>query len=139
MAKLEPGKMIYRNFGNSGLKVSALSIGNMININPDCYEEDKKIIEVSLKNGVNHFDTAELYGAGDAEVRLGRILKELQVPREEIVVSTKIHSAKDPDINSTFSTNKKHIRESIKKSLERLQMDYVDILYAHLYDYATPL
>jgi len=42
-------------------------------------------------------------------------------------------------MNSSFSTNRKHVRESIKKSLARLQMDYVDILYAHLYDYNTPL
>jgi len=66
MSLLQTGKMIYRNFGNSGLKVSAISLGNMINCNPANYEEDKRIIEVALKNGINHFDTAELYGAGEA-------------------------------------------------------------------------
>jgi|JI10StandDraft_1071094.scaffolds.fasta_scaffold1814385_1 aryl-alcohol dehydrogenase-like predicted oxidoreductase len=139
MSVLQTGKMIYRNFGNSGLKVSALSVGNMINVRPDTYEEDKKIIEVCLKNGINHIDTAEIYAAGDAEIQLGKILKDLKVPREEVVIATKIHTTKDPERNSTCSTNRKHIKESVKKSLARLQMDYVDILYAHMYDYDTPL
>ena len=139
MSKLEPGKMIYNNFGNSGLKVSAISLGNMINYKAETYEEDKKIIEVALKNGINHFDTAEIYAAGDSEIQLGKILKDLQVPREHVVIATKVHTAKDPERNSERSTNRKHIRESIKKSLDRLQMDYVDILYAHMYDWSTPL
>lgn len=92
-----------------------------------------------MKNSINHFDTAELYGAGEAEIQLGRILKDLKVPREEVIISIKIHRAKDPFINSKASTNRKHVRESTKKSLKRLQMDYIDIIYAHLYDYETPL
>lgn len=139
MTTLQPGKMIYRNFGNSGVKVSVLSMGNMINVRPDTYEEDKKIIEVCLKNGINHFDTAELYAAGEAEIQLGKILKDLKVPREQVVIATKVHSAVNSDRNSSSSTNRKHIRESIKKSLDRLQMDYVDILYAHIHDFETPL
>jgi voltage-dependent potassium channel beta subunit len=139
MSVLQPGKMIYNNFGNSGLKVSAISLGNMINFQAKNYEEDRKIIEVALKNGINHFDTAELYGAGEAEIALGKILKDLKVPREEVVIATKVHTAKDPERNSGATTNKKHIRESITKSLARLQMDYVDILYAHFHDHATPV
>jgi aryl-alcohol dehydrogenase-like predicted oxidoreductase len=96
MSVLQPGKMIYRHFGNSGLKVSAISIGNMINVRPETYEEDKKIIELCLKSGINHFDTAELYAAGDAEIQLGKILIDLKVPREEVVIATKVHTAKEP-------------------------------------------
>ena len=55
------------------------------------------------------------------------------------MIATKVHTAKDADRNSERSTNRKHIKESIKKSLARLQMDYVDIYYAHLYDQDTPL
>lgn len=139
MSTLQPGKMPYNNFGNSGLKVSAISLGNMINVKPENYEEDKKIIEVALKNGINHFDTAELYDAGNAETTLGRILQDLKVPREHVVIATKVHTAKDPEMNSQGTTNRKHIKESVKKSLARLQLDAVDILYAHLYDYTTPL
>ena len=139
MSTLQPGKMPYNNFGNSGLKVSAISLGNMINYRPETYEEDKKIIEVALKNGINHFDTAELYASGNAEIQLGKILKDLQVPREHVVIATKIRVAVDPDLNSDTTTNRKHIKESIKKSLTRLQMDYVDVLYAHMHDWSTPL
>ena len=95
MSVLQPGKMIYRNFGNSGLKVSAISMGNMINYKPETYEEDKKIIDVCLQNGINCFDTAEIYAAGDSEIQLGKILKDLKVPREQVVIGTKIHTAKD--------------------------------------------
>jgi len=131
--------MLYRNFGNSGLKVSVISLGNMINYKPENYEEDKNIILTALKNGINHIDTAEIYASGEAETTLGRILKELNVPRDEIVIATKIHTARDPSINSSLTTNRKHIRESINYSLQRLQLDYVDILYAHFYDANTPL
>jgi len=82
MSLLQTGSMIYRNFGNSGLRISAISVGNMINYKPETYEQDKEIIAVSLKNGINHFDTAELYGEGASEIQLGRILKDLKVPRE---------------------------------------------------------
>lgn len=92
-----------------------------------------------MKNGINHFDTAELYALGEAEIQLGKILVELKVPRAEVVISTKVHTAKDPERNSSSSTNRKHIRESVKKSLKRLQMDYVDVIYAHLHDSDTPL
>jgi aryl-alcohol dehydrogenase-like predicted oxidoreductase len=139
MSVLQTGRMLYRNFGRSGLKVSVISIGNMINYRPENYEEDKKIVEVSLKSGINFFDTSEIYAGGEAELQLGNILKDLKVPREEIVIATKIHTAKDPDMNSSANTNRKHIRESIKKSLNRLQLDYVDVLYAHMHDYDTPL
>ncbi len=61
------------------------------------------------------------------------------MPREEVVIGTKVLSAVKADRNSTLNTNRKHIRESVVKSLERLQLDYVDILYAHIYDYDTPL
>ena len=55
------------------------------------------------------------------------------------MVATKIHTAPNPEINSAITTNRKHIKESIRKSLARLQMDYVDVLYAHMHDYSTPL
>ena len=58
MSVLQPGKMIYRNFGRSGLKVSALSVGTFVNYLPECYEEDKKIIATALKHGINYFDTS---------------------------------------------------------------------------------
>ena len=61
---------------------------------------------------------------------LTKIMKQLKVPREEVVIATKIHTSKDPDVNSIKTINKKHITEGIISSLKRLQMDYVDVIYA---------
>ena len=128
-------KMEYRYLGNTGLRVSVLSYGNWCD-----HDDDKRTIECvksSLEHGVNFFDTAEIYGLGVAETSLGKALKELNVPREKIVVSTKIFkNGNDP--NDTFQS-RKHIVEGLKKSLKRLQLDYVDIVFCHRYDRITPL
>ena len=77
-------KMEYRYLGNSGLRVSVLSFGN--------WEHDEKrtleCVKTCLNNGVNFFNTAEVYGLGTVEIALGKALKELNVPREKMVVST---------------------------------------------------
>ena len=86
---------------------------------------------------MNFFDTAEAYGFGPAETAMGRAFKELELKREEIVVSTKI-------LRSGIGVNdlllsRKHIIEGTLNSLKRLQLDYVDILFAHRYDYDVPV
>ena len=128
-------KMEYRYLGNTGLKVSVLSYGNWCE-----HDDDKRTVEcvkTSLEHGVNFFDTAEIYGLGIAETTLGKALKELNVPREKIVVSTKIYkNGNDP--NDTFQS-RKHIVEGVRQSLKRLQLDYVDIVFCHRYDKFTPL
>jgi voltage-dependent potassium channel beta subunit len=139
MSVFKTGKMIYRNLGNSGLKTSVISLGNMINSKEENYEVDEKLFKTALENGVNHFDTAEMYDAGKAETQLGKILKSLGVAREDVVIATKIRSSPEPDVNSALSTSRKHIKESLNQSLKRLQLEYVDVLYAHYYDNETPL
>ena len=99
----------------------------------------------SLYHGINFFDTAELYGFGEAETLLGHAFKEIGVKREELVVSTKLFWGagsdqktvgdhfmhfNDKGINEV-GLSRKHIIEGIKASLKRLQLDYVDILYGH--------
>ena len=127
--------MEYRYLGNTGLRVSVLSYGNWCE-----HDDDKRTVECvksSLEHGVNFFDTAEIYGLGIAETTLGKALKELNVPREKIVISTKIFkNGNDP--NDTFQS-RKHIIEGIKQSLKRLQLDYVDVIFCHRYDKYTPL
>ena len=128
-------KMEYRYLGNSGLRVSVLSYGNWCE-----HDDDKRTVEcvkTSLEHGVNFFDTAEIYGLGVAETTLGKALKELNVPREKIVVSTKIFKNGD-DPNDSFES-RKHIIEGVKQSLKRLQLDYVDVVFCHRYDRCTPL
>ena len=135
--------MEYRFLGNSGLKVSVLSFGNWLtNNDPKVIETTKQIIKRCYDSGVNFFDTAEAYGKGEAERQFGEALKNLNVPREDLVISTKIFFGTVPEgkskINKT-GTSRKHIIEGLNASLKRLQLDYVDVVLAHRYDHETPL
>ena len=112
-------------------------------------------IKRCLEYGINYFDTSELYGFGKAEELLGQAFKDLNVKREEIVVSTKLfHGAGPQDVEMGFidhmkyymdkgvnevGLSRKHIIEGAKASLKRLQLNYVDILFGHRPDYDTPL
>ncbi len=125
-------KMVYRYLGNSGLKVSVLGIGNWINVN-----EDYESFKLAYENGINFFDTAEVYGFGKAETTLGENIKRLNVRREDIVVTTKI-SRCGPGVNDAFQS-RKHIIEGVNNSLKRLQLDYVDVIYSHRPDRYTPI
>ena len=127
-------KMEYRYLGNSGLRVSVLSFGVMLH---DNVSNLKEILKICLQNGVNFFDTAEFYGVGVAEKTFGQALKELNVPREKIIVSIKIFkNGSDPNDGGE---GRKHIIEGVKKSLKNLQLDYADIVFAHRYDRNTPI
>ena len=128
-------KMIYRYLGNSGLKVSALSWGNWINTKGEDPTYD--IIKLAYENGINFFDTAEIYGFGEGETTLGKALKKLNAPREKLVISTKIFKC-GTDINDNF-LSRKHIVEGLRNSLKRLQLDYVDVVFCHRPDSFTPL
>ena len=130
--------MEYRYLGNSGLKVSVLSFGNWLNSNnADNYEITRDAIKLCHDAGVNFFDTAEIYGAGCAETLMGKAFKELGLARKDIVVSTKIFKCGN-GVNDTF-LSRKHIVEGLRNSLERLQLDYVDVVFCHRPDYETPL
>lgn len=139
MSTVKPEKMQYRNFGNSGLKVSVITMGQSTDFTPQGQALAQEMVRTCLENGINHFDTAEIYSGGKAETQLGTILKTLDVSREEVVISTKILTAPEADLNSRLAINRKHIKEGFKGCLARLQMDYVDVVYAHLYDDHSPL
>jgi aryl-alcohol dehydrogenase-like predicted oxidoreductase len=98
MVEEKKTQMIYRYLGRTGLKVSAFSFGNMITIVG--HEDKQKFMTDSVKrsidHGINFFDTAELYGFGEAETLLGQAFKDLSVKREEIVVSTKLFFGAGP-------------------------------------------
>ena len=100
------------NHRNSGIKVSVLGFGNWVNNLND--EKAKECFKKCLKNGINYFDKDDGYGMGKGEIQFGTIIEELNIPREKIVVSTKLFSiGKDP--NDSF-LSKKHIREGLKNS-----------------------
>lgn len=106
-----------------------------------------------LEHGINFIDTAEMYGFGEAEAVLGKSLKDLGVKREELVISTKLFWGATENVTSAMAQfgyyggmglnsvglSRKHIIEGTKASLKRLQLDYVDILFAHRPDIYTPL
>ena len=130
----DSSKMEYRYLGDSGLRVSVLSFGVMLH---DNVENMKEILKICLQNGVNFFDTAEFYGIGVAEKTFGQALKELNVPREKIIVSIKIYkNGFDPNDGGE---GRKHVIEGVKHSLKNLQLDYADIVFAHRYDRNTPI
>jgi len=139
-SKFDPKDMQFRRLGPAGLKVSVLSLGGWLtyggtqkgSIVKDC-------MQTAWDHGINFFDTAEAYAAGQCEVEMGQALKELAWPRDEYVLSTKVFfgtSRKEPN---TRGLSKKHIIEGLKSSLARLDTPYVDIYFAHRHDPDVPM
>ncbi|MCG8348615.1 MAG: aldo/keto reductase family protein [Chloroflexales bacterium] len=130
--------MQYRRLGNAGMKISAVSLGGWINYGENKIERDiaHKTVETAYEHGVNFFDLADIYGKGGAEEQMGAILK--QYLRHTLVVSTKVFWPMSDDINDR-GLSRKHIIESVDKSLHRLQTDYVDIYFCHRPDPETPI
>ncbi|CAD8091615.1 unnamed protein product [Paramecium primaurelia] len=129
--------MEYTRLGNTGLLISRISFGNMVNFAPEDEEVNTEIIKTCYEAGVNFFDTAEIYENGKAEEQLGRSIKKLNIPREKIIVSVKILANLEQGgnpINRAFTLNRKHVIEGVNASLKRLQLDYADIAYAHFLD-----
>ena len=134
--------MQYVYLGRSGLKVSKLSFGNWLTADDTAkHEEQAKIFKRAYELGINFFDTAETYGFGKAEISLGNALKEMNVPREKLVISTKLFwsmNRNDNPVNEN-GLSRKHIHEGIRNSLRRLGLDYVDITFCHRFDYDVQL
>lgn len=136
----DPKDMSFRHLGPTGLKVSVLSLGGWLtyggtqkgSIVKDC-------LQAAWDHGINTFDTAEAYADGQSEVEMGNALKELGWPRDEFVLTTKLFFGTGRKEPNTRGLSKKHIVEGLKSSLERLQQPYVDIVFAHRPDYATPM
>jgi len=134
MVEANKNNMIYRYLGNTGIKVSVLSYGNFVNSDTAEAEElTTNSIKRCLEYGINFFDTAEGYGHGSAEILMGKAFKSLAVKREQIVVSTKIFFfGSKPGINvNDKGLSRKHVIEGALNCIKRLQLDYVDVIYAH--------
>ena len=130
--------MEYRYLGRSGLQVSALSLGAWVTYGGQVGEEVAlECMTAAFEAGVNFFDNAEAYANGNAETVMGKVLKKMSWPRNELVISTKIFwGGRKP--NQT-GLSRKHLLEGIQASLARLQLDYVDLLYCHRPDLYTPI
>ncbi|MEN8173935.1 MAG: aldo/keto reductase [Chloroflexota bacterium] len=129
--------MHYRRLGQSGLKVSEISLGAWVTFGDQVDQKlAKKMIEAAYDQGINYFDNADAYGNGDGEVLMGKAIKK--IPREALVISSKVFWPTMPGPNGR-GLSRKHIRESIDASLGRLGTDYVDLYFCHRYDQDTPI
>lgn len=129
--------MEFRRLGNSGLKVSEISLGSWLTYGGYVERENAvKSIQTAYGLGVNFFDTANVYEQGAAEVVVGETLKAF--PRESYVLATKVFG-KMGDGPNDQGLSRKHIMEQCHASLKRLGIDYVDIYYCHRFDPETPV
>jgi len=130
--------MEYRYLGKSGLQVSALSYGAWVTFSDQVDEEIANNCMVEAYNaGVNFFDNAEVYANGRAEIVMGKIIKRKGWNRSDMVISTKIFWGGDRPNDRGLS--RKHIIEGMDASLQRLQLDYVDLVFCHRPDIHSPI
>ncbi|XP_067293769.1 voltage-gated potassium channel subunit beta-3 isoform X2 [Pseudorasbora parva] len=130
--------MKYRNLGKSGLRVSCLGLGTWVTFGSQISDEmAESLMTIAYENGVNLFDTAEVYASGRAEITLGNIIKKKGWRRSSYVVTTKIYWGGQAETERGLS--RKHIIEGLRGSLSRLQLDYVDIVFANRSDVNSPM
>lgn len=130
--------MNYRRLGNSGLKLSELSLGAWVTYGGQVGEEiAMECMSAAREAGVNFFDNAEGYAHGSAETVMGNVIKKLGWRREDIVVSSKVFWGGQGTNDTGLS--RKHIYEACRNSLKRLQLDYLDLFFCHRPDPTTPI
>lgn len=129
--------MHYRRLGKSGLKVSEISLGAWVTFGNQVDEKTTSdLIHTAYDEGVNFFDNADVYANGQAEIVMGKAIKDL--PREALVISSKVFAPTMPGPNGR-GLSRKHINESVNASLKRLDLEYIDLYFCHRYDPDTPL
>ena len=145
--------MRYNKLGDSGLLVSELSFGSWVTFQNDGQLSEAEACLALMKEaylgGVNFFDNAEAYGAGEAETLMGEAIRlgiEREIwDREDLVVSTKLFNGtaakwRDTAIRvNRVGTSRKHLWEGLRASLKRMQLEYVDLVFCHRPDPATPM
>ncbi|KAJ7324703.1 hypothetical protein JRQ81_017723, partial [Phrynocephalus forsythii] len=126
------------NLGKSGLRVSCLGLGTWVTFGGQISDEvAEQLMTIAYESGVNLFDTAEVYAAGKAEVILGNIIKKKNWRRSSLVITTKLYWGGKAETERGLS--RKHIIEGLKASLQRLQLEYVDVVFANRPDNNTPM
>jgi len=129
--------MDYRNLGRTGLSVSPLCLGTM-NFGPRTPEAEAfTIMDRAIEEGINFFDTANVYGGGETEAILGRYFAKGGGRRDKVVLATKVYNGRDPWPN-TSHLSARHIRDACEASLRRLGTDHIDLYQMHHVDRSTP-
>jgi voltage-dependent potassium channel beta subunit len=133
-------EMTYRRLGRAGIKVSVLSFGSWVTFDAQMKDDlAMECMQAARDAGCNFFDNAESYAGGESESIMGRVLAELGWPRWSYVLTTKVYWGLNDAPNMTNTLNRKYLLQAIDGSLERLQQDFVDILYCHRSDPETTL
>jgi aryl-alcohol dehydrogenase-like predicted oxidoreductase len=136
--------MEYTNLGNTGTKISQLCLGMMTYGSKKWREwvleedEARPLVRAAVEGGINFFDTADIYSLGESEVVTGKLLREFQPRREELVIATKVFNPMSDGVNDR-GLSRKHIMAGIDASLKRLGVDYVDLYQIHRFDPNTPI
>ena len=130
--------MPYRPMGRSGVKISAMGLGGWTTFGESV--QDKSVVQAVLtaavEAGVNFFDIADVYARGASERAMGAVLK--QFPRHELIISSKVFFPMS-DAPNDRGLSRKHIFESIDRSLKNIGTDYLDIYFCHRFDENTPI
>jgi len=125
----------YNQVGNSGLKVSELSLGAMTFGRETSAADAGRIVSAAIERGVNFFDTANSYANGESEKILGAALKGT---RHAQIIATKFGNPIAHDANGQ-GASRVHILRTVEQSLRSLQTDYIDVYYVHHVDHVTPI
>jgi len=127
--------------GNTGLRVPVFSYGGWLTVgNTQKGDIVKDLMKTCFDNGINMFDNAEAYSAGESEREMGRVIEELGWDRRDIIITTKIFfGTQRGETQNTRGLSRKHIVEGLNVSLKNLRLDYVDIVFAHRPDRTVPM
>ncbi|KAJ7143858.1 NADP-dependent oxidoreductase domain-containing protein [Mycena epipterygia] len=135
----ETKEMLFRRLGSAGLRVPLFALGGWLTLGGSVTGDPvKEIIQTAFENGINMFDTAEAYSKGKSEEEMGRVIKELGYRRSDLVITTKLFWGLRTGPNDG-GLSRKHIIEGTQDSLARLQMSYVDVIFAHRCDRNVPM
>jgi aryl-alcohol dehydrogenase-like predicted oxidoreductase len=139
--------MHYQKLGSTGLFVSELCLGTMTfggqagmwqKIGQLEQNDANALVRRAIEAGINFIDTADVYSEGRSETMTGQALKDLNIPREDVVIATKVFSETGKGVNAR-GMSRYHIMDAVKASLKRLQTDHIDLYQIHGFDPATPI
>jgi voltage-dependent potassium channel beta subunit len=132
--------MEYRRLGKSGLQVSELSFGSWITFGNQIENGiSERLMDIAYEAGVNFFDNAEVYAAGQSEIVMGEILAKKKWARDTYTVSSKVFFGAGGKLPTQRGLHRKHIVEACNAALKRLQVEYLDLYFCHRPDKLTPI
>jgi aryl-alcohol dehydrogenase-like predicted oxidoreductase len=137
-------EMKYNFLGNSGVKVSQLCLGTMTfgsgfgRVGSVSQDDANELVKYAIAQGINFFDTADIYSVGDSEKTLGNALRAVGAKRDSVIIATKVRRQMSNDVND-LGLSRHHILNAVENSLKRLQLDYIDLYQVHSWDPAAPL